>query len=468
MANINPSIFKAYDIRGIYPTQLDEEGVDRLARGIYTFFKEKLGKEKFTVLISRDMRTHGPVMFEAVKKAFVSMGAEVIDGGVIPTPTFYFAVSHYGYDAGVQVTASHNPKEWTGLKFVTNSPNGLIKIGKPTGLEDIKTMVLGNQQFPDAEKPGTIIQKTDIVQDEITFWKEKLDNPQLDTFTIVADPGNAMGGIYIEAFTKAYNQNLIKMNFELDGTFPNHQPDPMQAKNLVDLQARVTKEHADIGLAPDGDGDRLFIVDETGTVVPASIISSLIARELLRKHPTETIVVDIRYLLTAKKIVEENGGKFADVRVGHAFITQKLQQTGGIFAGESSAHYYWRYTGGCEAQIPVIMLVLKVMSEEKKKLSDIVKELTRAYESGEFNFKVSNSQEIMEHIKEKYKDGVLTSVDCIEIAYPDWRFSIRTSNTEPLLRLNVEAYDKSKMESKRDELINEIKNVAHEVEGEGH
>lgn len=458
--NLNPSIFKAYDIRGIYPTDLNEEGMDRVIRSIYTFFKKNLQKERITILLSRDMRISSPSLTEVAKTALLEMGAEIIDAGLLSTPSFYFAVFHYGYDAGIQITASHNPKEYAGTKFLIRDPDGIRKIGKSTGMDEIKDMATSDMVFEKSNTPGTITFKTNVLDDEYNFWIKELDNPQIKNFKIVADPANAMGGLYIEKVANALNLNLTKMNFELDGTFPIHQPDPLQAENLIDLQKRVLEEKADLGLAPDGDGDRLFLIDEKGEVVPASIVSAIVARELLKKYPGDTIVIDIRYLLTPKKIVEECGGKFADVRVGHAFITKKLQETRGIFAGESSAHYYFKQTGGGEAQMPVIMIVLKVMTEENKKLSELTEELRRSYESGEYNFRVTNAQEIMDSVKEKYKDGILTTIDCTEIAYPDWRFSIRTSNTEPLLRLNIEAYDKDKMESKLQELLTEINSIA--------
>lgn len=467
MVNMNPSIFKAYDIRGIYPSDLNEEGMDRIVRSIYTFFKQTTGKDKLTVLLSRDMRVSSPSMSETAKNALVEMGAQVIDAGLLSTPSFYFAVYHYNYDAGIQITASHNPKNYAGTKFVIRDPNGIKKIGSVTGMNEVKEMALGDMVFEQAVIPGTITTKENILEDEYKFWMQEFDNPQINKFKLVADPANAMGGLYVEKVAERLELNLVKMNFELDGTFPVHQPDPLQAKNLVDLQKRVLDEKADFGLAPDGDGDRLFFIDEKGQVVPASIISSIVSRELLKKYPGETIVIDIRYLLTPKKIVEECGGKFADVRVGHAFITKKLHETGGIFAGESSAHYFFRQSGGGEAQIPVILVVLKVMTEEGKTLSELAMEMSRAHESGEFNFRVKNAQEVMDKVKEKYSDGVLTTIDCIEIEYPEWRFSIRTSNTEPLLRLNVEAYGKQVMESKRDELMDFINSTAvHEEDAE--
>ncbi|HSA84098.1 MAG TPA: phosphomannomutase/phosphoglucomutase [Patescibacteria group bacterium] len=460
MNSIDPNIFKAYDIRGIYPTQVDEKGAERIVRAIYTFFKQKVTKENFTVLLTKDMRISSPQMFDAAKKALIDMGATVVDAGLLSTPSFYFAVFHYGYDTGIQITASHNPKEYTGMKFVINTPEGLIKIGKSTGMEEIKKMVMSDMTFEHAPTPGTVTTKENILEDEVHNALQLFQNPEISKFKIVADPANAMGITYLEAAERKIPMDLIKMNFELDGTFPVHAPDPLVAENLVDLQKRVVEEGADLGLAPDGDGDRLMFIDEKGNLVPPSIISAIVARELLKENPHSKIAIDIRYLLTPKKIIEENGGELVDVRIGHAFITEKLHQTGAIFGGESSGHYFFKATGNAESQLAVLVCVLKVMSEEKKKISEIAEELRRSYESGEFNFRVQNAQEIMDNLKEKYKDGKLSTVDCIEIDYPSWRFSVRTSNTEPLLRLNVESYDKKEMETKRDELKNLIERVA--------
>jgi phosphomannomutase len=269
-----------------------------------------------------------------------------------------------------------------------------------------------------------------------------------------------MGSQYLSAIEQKVPMNLIKMNFELDGTFPVHQPDPLQKENLVDLQKRVIEEKADLGLAPDGDGDRLFFVDEKGQVIQPTIITSIVAKELLKNNPGEQIYVDIRYLLTPKKIIEENGGKMAVTRVGHAYITEALNKFGGIFAGESSGHYFFRDTANAESQMPMVLTVLKVLTELNKPFSEVVKDYTRSYESGEFNFKVTNAKEILDAAKEKYKDGKLEEMDGVAISYPTWRFSIRTSNTEPLLRLNVESYSKEETESKKSDLINLIKSLS--------
>jgi phosphomannomutase len=444
---IEPSIFKSYDIRAIYPTQLDEEGIAQITRAIYKFFTEKISNDRqLTVLLSYDMRLSGPQLHKAVQDTLVSLGAKVIDIGMTSTPTFYFAVSHYGYDAGIQVTASHNPKEYNGLKFVINTPNGLLKIGKSTGMLDIKDMALGTVDYQ-PKFQGSIEEKTGVLEDEVENALKIFNNPEIKKFKIVADPANAMGGTYIDALFKKIPGEIIRMNFDLDGSFPAHQPDPLNFENLKDLQKKVIEEQADLGLAPDGDGDRLYFVDEKGEVVPATMITSLIAREMLEENPGSTILFDIRYILGSKKIVEEFGGKYDITKVGHAFITEALTKTGGVFAGESSGHFYYKATGNAESQVATIIAVLKVLTRENKTLSQVLEELKRSHESGEFNFEVTNAPEILEALKQKYSDGELNDM-------------VRTSNTEPLLRLNVESYDKTTMEAKRDELKAEIERLA--------
>jgi phosphomannomutase len=458
--DIPEHIFKGYDIRAIYPTEMNETTIVPIVKAIYKFLHQgKSENEPMTLVVGTDMRTSSPSLTKAAIETLVALGARVIDIGVVSTPTFYFCVSHYGYEAGFQVTASHNPREWNGIKIVKNSPSGLIKIGKSQGLEEIKRMALNGESLP--EIPGGTVEKKDgFLEDEINNALKIVGSTQFKKFKIVADTANAMGAQYVATVFSKVDADLVKMNFELDGTFPAHQPDPLQAETLVDLQKRVVEEHADLGLAPDGDGDRLFFIDEKGNIVPPTIITSIVAKELLKAHPGETILVDIRYLLTPKKIIEENGGKMHVTKVGHAYITEGLHETGGIFAGESSGHYFFRDTGNAESQMPMILTVLKVLTEENKPFSEVIEEYRRSYESGEFNFKVSNAPEILSSLKEKYGDGEIETMDGVAISYPTWRLSVRTSNTEPLLRLNVESFDKAEMEAKRDELKGFITSVA--------
>lgn len=456
---IDPKIFKAYDIRGIYPEQLNEENIVPIVSAIYKFFQQNIKKKKFTVVIAYDMRLSGPQLYKAAKETLIKAGAQVIDCGQLSTPSFYFAVSHYGYDCGIQITASHNPKEYNGMKFVINRPEGLLKIGGSTGMEEIKEMAMDGVDLGKV-KPGTITQKKGILEDEVENALKLFDHPKIKRFKIAADPANAMGSQYIEAIFKRIPADLIRMNFTLDGSFPVHQPDPLNFDNLKDLQKKVLEVKADLGLAPDGDGDRLYFIDEKGQVVPATLITALVSRELLREKPGSTILVDVRYILGTKKIVEEFGGKTVITRVGHAFITEQLGKTGGVFAGESSGHFYYQANGNAESQLNTILSVLKVLTEEGKSLSQVVDELRRSFESGEINFKVNNAPEIIEQLKEKYKDGELDTLDGISLNYSGWRFNVRISNTEPLMRLNVESYDKKTMEKKRDELVALIKSLA--------
>ena len=456
---MDPKIFKAYDIRGVYPTQLNEENIVAIVTAIYKFFSDNLKKDQITVALGYDMRLSSPQLFEVAQKTLVEMGAHVIDVGLISTPSFYFAVHHYQYDCGIQITASHNPKEYNGIKYVLNSPTGLIKIGKSTGMDEVMKMAIEGVSFT-AKQAGSVTQNYTVLEEEVAATLGLFGNPEFEKFKIVADPANAMGAQYIDALFKKVPADLIKMNFELDGSFPAHQPDPLDFENLKDLQTKVLAENADFGLAPDGDGDRLFFIDEKGNVIPATLITALITRELLKTNPGAKILFDIRYIFTPKKIVTERNGTYDITKVGHAYITETMTKTGAIFGGESSAHYFYKTNGNAESQLTTIIILLKVLSESGKTLSQLTEEVRRSYESGEINFKVGNAQEIMDNLKEKYKEGELLTLDGISISYPQWRMNIRTSNTEPLLRLNVEAYEKSIMEEKKDEIVAYINTIA--------
>ncbi|OGH44448.1 MAG: hypothetical protein A3I49_02195 [Candidatus Levybacteria bacterium RIFCSPLOWO2_02_FULL_37_11] len=456
---IDPSIFKSYDIRGIYPEQINEKNIRLIARAIYSFFKLKIEKEKFNIFLAYDMRLSGPQLFDAVKNELLQMGADIIDGGQLSTPSFYFAVFNYKYDCGIQVTASHNPKNWNGMKFVLYSPRGLIKIGKPTGMDDVQK-ALSEEASEMIKTRGNVTKRDGILEDEVNKALDLLDNPNIKRLKIVADPGNAMGAQYVEALFEKIPGELIKMNFELDGSFPIHEPNPLKFETLSDLQRKVVEEKADLGIATDGDGDRLFFIDEKGKVVPSTSITSIVARELLKRYPGELIYFDIRDILGPQKIVEEFDGRSEIVRVGHAYITEAMNKTGGIFAGESSGHMFFRANGNAEWNLPVILIILKVISEENRTLSDLVEELRRSYEMPEYNFEVSNASEILNALREKYKEGKFWDIDGVSISYIGWRFNVRTSNTEPLLRLNVEGYSKIEVEEKFSEIKDFIKSVA--------
>lgn len=440
MMDIPAGIFKSYDIRGTYPDQLNEENAVPITKAIYAFFKKQFpDKEKLQVVVGRDMRLSTPSLYEAVSKTLLDLGADVIDPGLVSTPTFYYAVYHYDYDCGMMITASHNPKNYNGIKIVTNPhKGGLIKIGKPTGMDEILQMALDMIEPEKAAEMGTvhILEKT--VEEEVQSALDIMKRPNLNAYKVAADPANAMGGLYVEDLYKHIPGELIKLNFELDGTFPAHPADPLDPKNNEPVQEAVKKHGADFGLSLDGDGDRIFFIDEKGEVVPPSMITALVAKELLREHPGEKILFDIRYIMTNKRITEESGGVPVVTKVGHAYITEKMNEGGGIFAGESSSHYFFKSTGNAEGPLLVILHVLKAMTEQNKTLSQLVSEVKRSQESGEINFRVINGKEIIDKLKELHADGEIVELDGVAVNYPDWRFSLRMSNTEPLLRLNVE------------------------------
>ncbi len=453
-------IFKSYDIRGIYPTELNEKNIIPIIRAIYKFFLESSNlKGPLKIVLGQDMRISSPILFEKASEALVEAGADVIDVGLVSTPTFYFAVNNYDYDCGIQISASHNPKEYNGLKIVKKTKEGILKIGKPTGMDDVKRMALEGVDFGNVGK-GKIIKHEGIIADEVKNSLKMAGNPEIKNFKVVADPANAMGALYIDELFKNIPGDLIKMNFKLDGTFPVHQPDPLQFETLKDLQKRVMEEGADIGLAPDGDGDRIYFIDEKGGVVLSSSIISLVSREILKNNPQAKVIVDLKYIFTPKKTLEEFGGELIISKTGHAYITQAMHKHSGFFAGEASGHYYFSATGGAESPMPVILMILSIMSRENKPLSVLAKEVRSSHESGEINFKVQNAEEIMEKLKENFADGEFSDLDGIAITYPNWRFSLRSSNTEPLLRLNIETHINEDVLSKKKELVEIIEKHA--------
>lgn len=473
-------IFKSYDIRGVYPEEINEDFAVPITRAIYKLLlsarlqladkllQTQLETEKpLTIAVGRDMRLSSPAIFKAVSETLVELGAKVIDLGIVSTPTFYYAVFKKKYDGGLQITASHNPKQYNGIKIVRISPTGLVKIGKSTGMDNIKKLAIDGINMSQIDG-GTITKMEGVVVEEVQNALRIAGNPKLNEYKVVADAANALGALYIEELFKHIPGNLIKMNFELDGTFPAHQADPLQKETLVDLQKRVIEEKADLGLAPDGDGDRLFFIDEKGEIIPPSIITAIVARELLKKHKGATVLGDIRYIMTPQKIVEELGGTFVITKVGHAFITEKLHETGGVFAGESSAHYFFKETGNAESQLPMILTILKVITEEDKKISEIVNDLKRSHESGEFNFEVKNAKEVMEAIKKEFPEGEVSELDGVSISFADWRLSLRSSNTEPLLRLNVEVELGGDIEGIKNKMIGLIKKHAVFEENSSH
>lgn len=454
---VNSSIFKSYDIRGIYHNEINEKIAYQIGRGFATFLLNEFKKKKIKVVVGRDMRLSSFSLSKALKKGLIDSGMIVIDIGLASTPTFYFAVLNYKYDAGIQISASHNPKEYNGFKMVKNTFSGLLKIGKNSGIEELKDIVVSGR-FINENKKGIVIKKSGVLNDEIKKLFKIIKPNRKKSLKIVADAANAMGALDLNALFKKLPHRLIKMNFKLDGSFPVHEPNPLKFETLSALKNKLLEEKADLGIAPDGDGDRVFFINEKGEVIPASHITALLTSEVLKKYPGEKIAFDIRYKWTPQKVIIDNKGKPVIVPVGHALITQAMREENIVFAGESSGHYFFRETGFSESTLLVILMVLEIMISENKKISEIINPLVDSFESGEMNFELKNREEIEEKftiLKKIYKNGIISEFDGLAIEYKNWRFSLRVSNTEPLVRLNVEAKDKKTLTQK----LNEIKNI---------
>ena len=443
-------IVKAYDIRGIYPTELDEQLAYKLGRAFTLFIQNNVQKKEVSIVVASDMRISSPSLKQSLVTGLIDQGATVIDIGLASSPTFYFAVGYHNYDGGLIVTASHNPKEYNGFKMVRNQS---IPLSKDSGLQRVKEMVEEYEFSSDCK--GSLIKKEKILKTQIDHDLTFIQLDSIKQYTIVADPANAMGSLYLEELFSHLPCHLIKMNFDLDGSFPAHQADPLDEKNLEPLKQRVLEEHADFGIATDGDGDRLFFVDEKGEVVPSHILRGVLAKPFLEQNPGASICYDIRPGRITKDIILEFGGKPTITRVGHSLIKEKMREINAVFAGESSGHYFLRFDHGYY-EAPVIMIgkILEQLSESNQSFSEFIKPYKKYVHSGEINSKVSNPKEKIKEIISLYHDAIsITQLDGVSIEYENYWFNVRASNTEPLLRLNLEAINKDIMEKQRDRLL---------------
>ncbi|NTU47079.1 phosphomannomutase/phosphoglucomutase [Candidatus Roizmanbacteria bacterium] len=455
---MNPSIFKAYDIRGLYPSEINSETIQTIVKAIYSFFVTDIQRENLQVVLGRDMRLSSPELFEKAKDALVSLGAQVIDIGLVPTTAVYYAVLKGNYDVGIQISASHNPPQYNGVKLVKRDGTKLIKIGKTTGMDEVKRRAVEGDFVPSAEN-GAVAQYPNAIADEVENALATVRPTHIRPLKVVADPANAMGATYIAELFKKVPGELIPINFNLDGNFPAHKPNPLEFETLVQLQQKVREEKADLGIATDGDGDRVFFIDEKGQILSATITSALIAKEILTKKPGEKILVDVRYTRNVQAVVEKYQGTTILSQVGHALITKLLNDEGAAFAGESSGHYYFRETGGGESAVRVIVTLLELIGAEQKPLSELVRDVQSSIESGEINFVVNEgttAADIIQSVLSSYPDGEVSRQDGVSIDYPDWRVNIRSSNTEPLLRLNVEGQSQEIVDTKVEELKSQI------------
>ena len=451
---LDSSIFKAYDIRGIYPDSLNEEITEKVGRAYSLILKRENPDKKLTVVVGEDMRLSSPSLKKNLIKGLTQSGLNVINAGLVSTPTFYFAVAYYGYDGGVQVSASHNPKEYNGLKMTRARS---IPVGGDTGIMEIKDLVI-KDKFENAKTKGKVAKRENVVIEAENVQSKNIDTSKIKPFKIVADAANAMGAFDLETIFSRLSCKLVKLNFKLDGTFPAHHPDPLKEETLTQLKEAVVKEKAALGIAPDGDGDRYFFIDEKGETVPQPILRGLMAQIELKENPGATVCYDIRPGRITRDMIEEAGGKAVVTRVGHSLIKETMLKENAVFGGESSGHYFYKFHYGTfEAPIVLVLKFLLYLSEQNKPLSEVIKPYKKYFHSGEINSDVEDKKAKMEKIVKKYSDGKLSRLDGMTIEYPDYWFNVRPSNTEPLLRFALEAKTKELMEKKRAEIIKLIR-----------
>jgi len=440
-------IFKAYDVRGIYPDELDEPTANRIGAAFVGF----AGSDR--VLLGRDMRTSSPVLAAAFAAGATGAGAEVVDVGEVSTDALYFASGKLDLP-GAMFTASHNPARYNGLKLCRAQA---VPIGEESGLLDIRDAAARIEPQGGRREAVT---EMDILGDYAQHCRSFIDVSALRPLRVAIDAGNGMAGKTVPPVFDPLPVEVVPLFFELDGTFPNHPANPIEPENIVDLQRTVKEHGCDVGIAFDGDADRMFLVDENTEPVSGSLTTALVAERILKKHPGETIIHNLICSWVVPEVIEENGGKPVRTRVGHSFIKQHMAETGAIFGGEHSGHYYFRDNFRADSGMIAALVVLEAMSEAGRPLSELLEPYQRYSASGEINSEVADQAASLRKLAERYSDGDQDRLDGLTVRYDDWWFNCRPSNTEPLLRLNLEARTRPLKDEKVQEVLSVIRGDA--------
>lgn len=452
---MNPEIFKAYDIRGVYPDDFNEEDAWKIGQATARFLPslikgyERGLREAQSLVVSRDMRTHSEPLAQALIEGIRSAGVGVIDIGLIDTPQIYFAINHLGTCGGIQVTASHNPAKYNGFKI---AGKGAIPIGVDTGLKEIKHMAL---QLPHTKgNPTGRYEQRDLWPE---YKKHVLQflSPSLKKKKVAIDASNGMAGKAIPILLGDVPIEVIEINFEHAGKF-KHDPDPLKEKNLAQLKSTVKKENCALGICFDGDADRMIMVDENGDTIPCDLITALLVPYFLEKKPRSAIVYDLRSSRVVMEEIIRCGGTPRRERVGHSYMKKAMRDTHAIFGGELSGHFYFEQNFYADSAAIMLMHTLNVIDQKSKPVSELIKPLRRYHSSGEVNFKVDNKEVRMEELARRYGDGKVDHLDGVTVDFKDWWFNCRPSNTEPLLRLNVEAKTKELLNEKLKEIEQQL------------
>ena len=447
MSSIKTNIFKAYDVRGLYPSEIDEAAARLIGRGFVAY----LGAKRIGV--SRDMRLSSPSVAAAFIEGAREQGADVVDYGMLATDMMYFGVARDGLDGGAQITASHNPKEYNGIKMVRQEA---FPLSGEAGLTEIREMITGGTLPPPAAAPGRLEQR-EVLTDYVNHVLGFIDPAVIRPFNVVVDGGSGMAGLVAPKLFERLPCRVTSLCMEIDGRFPNHEANPLIEENRQDITARVVADKADIGIAWDGDADRCFFIDGSGEFVAGDFVTALLAELFLLKHPGAKVVYDVRASYAVKDIVATYGGTALMNKVGHSFFKRRMREEGAIFGGEVTGHYYFRDNFYADNGFIPALLVLELMSRKGQTLQQLLQPLREKYFiSGEVNTKVrdiSLVQTKLDQLAAKYTGGATYTMDGFSAEFPDWHFNVRGSNTEPMLRLNLEAASQQMMEEKRDEVL---------------
>jgi phosphomannomutase len=438
-------IFKAYDVRGVYPEELNED----IARRIGSAFAEFTGST--SVVVARDCRISSPSLAAAFAEGVTGRGVGVVDIGLATTDMLYFASGRLS-QPGAMFTASHNPPRYNGIKFCRA---GAAPVGSDSGLEDVRDLA-AKEPVGTAPSPGTVTSR-DLVDEYIDHVLSFVDVEKIAPLTVVADAANGMAGLVLPRIFDRLPARLVGLYLELDGTFPNHPADPIQPENQADLMRAVLEHDADIGLAFDGDADRVFLVDERAQGVSGSLVTALVAQAMLEREPGAKIVHNLICSWVVPEVVREHGGEPIRTRVGHSFIKKIMAETGAIFGGEHSGHYYFRDHFRADSGLIAALFVLQRLSETGVTLSKLLAPYRRYEASGEINTEVADQAAALERVAQAFSDGKQDRLDGLTVEYEEWWFNVRPSNTEPLLRLNVEARSKDLLEEKTNRVLSVIR-----------
>ncbi len=445
---VNPEIFKAYDVRGIYPGELNEA----VARDIGRAFIAFLGARR--IAVGRDMRTSSAPMAGAFIEGARAQGADVVDYGMIATDMLYFAVARDHHDGGVEITASHNPKQYNGLKLVRAEA---FPLSGEAGIGQIRDMVCGHALPAPAAARGSLTLDANLLDGYVDHVMSFIDPGVIKPFNVVLDAGSGMGGLVAPKLFERLPCRTTRLCFEIDGTFPNHEANPLIEENRRDLVEAVVAERADIGIAWDGDADRCFFVDRQGEFIPGDFVTALLAEAFLLKDPGAKIVYDVRASYAVKATVARYGGTALMNRVGHAFFKKRMREENAVFGGEVTGHYYFRDNFYADNGFIPALLILELMSRKGKSLHELLEPLrARYFISGEINTKVGSMQAVNEKLDglaARFASEHVYRMDGLSVEAKDWHFNVRPSNTEPLLRLNLEATTQAQMEARRDEIL---------------